>query len=234
MKAILTVQPISALVSEAIDGNLRTFLQFLHGLYETFSSTAVSSGYTVKTSSKPSYIHCSDAELVVLIRGGDIGAFEFIYRTYAKVLYGFARKNLASSEDCEEIVQDIFMSLWERHQTLNISMIRPYLFNSVRYQVIKSLQHRKVTRKYAEHFALFEAVYDSLPEESRDADTITAVLAKGIAQLPDRCQQAINLRLSEDLSNGEIAKRMNISRRTVESYMLKAFNHLRSFYPKAI
>jgi RNA polymerase sigma-70 factor (ECF subfamily) len=234
MKANLAFQPVPPLINESIEGKLKSVLDFLRGLYEAFSSIIFSSDHALKSDGKFSYELCSDAELVALLQDGDKDAFEFVYKSYTKVLYSFARKNLSSREECEEIVQDIFVSLWERHRTLNILTIRPYLFNAVRYQIIHCIRSRALRRKYIEHFALFEAVYDTLPEESRDADTITTVLAKGIAELPDRCQQAINLRLSEDLSNGEIAKRMNISRRTVETYMHKAFDHLRNFYPKAI
>ena len=81
-------------------------------------------------------------------------------------------------------------------------------------------------KKYAEHYTLFEAVYDTIPEYPNEV-SMTAHIERSISRLPLRCQTAFKLRLHENLSNGDIAKRMNITKKTVEVYMLKAFDHLR-------
>ncbi len=173
----------------------------------------------------------TDVELVALLTAGDKKAFEAIYRKYARDLYRYARKNIPLKEDCEEIIQDIFESLWVRHETLQVKTLRSYLFNMVRYKVIRYCQHKTVKKKYADHYRLFEAVYDNVNEAERDTSSTYAMIEKSISILPERCQVAVKLRLDENLSNGDIAKRMNITKKTVEMYMFKAFSHLRSSYP---
>lgn len=173
----------------------------------------------------------TDVALVALLTAGDKKAFEAIYRKYASDLYRYARKNIPLKEDCEEIIQDIFESLWVRYETLQVKTLRSYLFNMVRYKVIRYCQHKTVRKKYADHYRLFEAVYDNVNEAERDTTSTYAMIEKSISKLPERCQVAVKLRLDENLSNGDIAKRMNITKKTVEMYMFKAFSHLRSSYP---
>lgn len=173
-----------------------------------------------------------DADLVNLLRQGNQQAFEVIYRRYVKDLYRFARSRVPK-EEAEEIVQEVFESLWSRKDKQHIDSLRHYLFSSIRYTVIRYFSHANVKRKYAEHYRLFEMAYETMdPAQARDPDKIRTMLLQHIGGLPERCQEAIRLRIRENLSNKEIATRMNINKRTVEVYILRAFTHLRSSYDK--
>ncbi len=175
----------------------------------------------------------SDSELVTLLSRGDGSAFEAIYRRYTADLFRFARKNISAREDCEEIIQEVFESLWARRKSIQIeTSIRFYLFGMVRYKIIHYFKSSSKTstfkQKYAEHYLLFEAAYDNLNGESFDSSAIEALIEKSIGELPERCQVALKLRLHENLSNTDIAKRMNVKKTTVEMYMFRAVSHLRS------
>ena len=179
------------------------------------------------------YHNHMDTELVDLLRQGDHQAFEMIYRRHAKELFGYALRKIKVREDCEEIVHDVFESLWKRKEELVITSLQHYLLTSVRYVVIRYFSHREVKRKFAEHYQVFEAVYDSMDEKQQhDPQAVLALLLQHIHDLPDRCQEAIRLRITENLSNGEIARRMNINKGTVQLYISKAFGHLRGSYDK--
>ncbi|MDQ2655880.1 MAG: sigma-70 family RNA polymerase sigma factor [Bacteroidota bacterium] len=173
----------------------------------------------------------TDSDLVDLIRQGDQRAFEVVYRRYAKHLFGYALRRVCVREDCEEIVHDVFESLWKRRNDLTISSLKHYLFNSVRYMVIRYFNHRGVKRKFLEYYRLMETPYQSVEDDwQRDPHATHAQLLQHIKELPDRCQEAIRLRLTENLTNGEIAERMNINKTTVQLYISKAFAHLRGSY----
>lgn len=179
------------------------------------------------------YHHHTDRELVDLLKQGDARAFEAIYRRYAKDLFGYALRKIRVREDCEEIIHDVFESLWQRRENLTITTLRHYLIGSVRYMVIRYFSHREVKRKFAEHYRLFEALYDTSEEEAqRNPRAVRATLLQHLRDLPERCQEAIRLRITENLSNGEIAVRMHISKGTVQLYISKAFAHLRGSYDK--
>lgn len=176
------------------------------------------------------YDEYSDHQLIALLNNNDDKAFEVLYRKYVNELYSYARRNISTKEDCEEIIQDIFTDIWRRRNSLQqIGSIKAYLFTSVRYKIIRYIQHSKLKMKYANHYLIFETIYE-LPEnvELNSPKSITSKLLEGISELPNRCQEAFRLRVLENLSNDEIAKRMSISKKTVEVYMVKAFNHLRT------
>jgi RNA polymerase sigma-70 factor (ECF subfamily) len=178
-----------------------------------------------------SYLDHTDTELAALLSRGDSIAFETIYRRYASSLYRCAGKNITSREDCEEIIQEVFESLWSRRESLgNVTALGAYLYQMVKYKVIRYFQHHRVRKKYAEHYRRFEVVYDSINEEEGDPSSVQIMIDRNIAQLPERCQQALKLRLTENLSNGDIAMRMNIKKSTVENYMVTALAYLRTTY----
>lgn len=167
---------------------------------------------------------------MTLLNNGDQQAFEFIYRKYAADLYEYARRNISIKEDCQEIVQEVFESIWARHKTLRITTIRFYLIKMVRYKVIHYFRHSRVKRKFAEHYLLFEAIYDTGGYDPKDPSQMQEKLDRSISQLPDKWQTALRLRLYEDLSNSDIATRMNVSKKTVEWYMFEAFARIRSSF----
>lgn len=179
------------------------------------------------------YSTYSDAQLVTLLIDGDDRAFEIIYKRYAASLYRYARKNIAVREDCEEIIQEVFESLWKRHNGLqHVTALDAYLFRMVKYKVVGYFRHSSVRKKYAAHYRLFEALYNSVGEDDRTSAALQAMIDRGLSDLPERCRLAVTLRLTENLSNGDIATRMNIRKSTVENYMVAAISHLRASFKK--
>lgn len=178
------------------------------------------------------YQEYSDAELVALLRRGDKRSFEAIYRRFVGDLYRYARKNIPVHEDCEEMVQEVFKSLWIRHETLRIESLRQYLLKSIRYMIIRYIRDKGVHRRYMEHYLIFATLYDKGEPGDADGETLRAMLIRGLDGLPERCKTAIKLRITENLSNQEVARRMNITKRTAELYMSKALCHLRTSFPE--
>ena len=169
-----------------------------------------------------------DSELVDLLTQGDKKAFETIYLRYASDVYRFARKNIPLKEDCEEMIQDVFESLWIRHENLKVVSLRHYLFTAIRYRVIRYFYAKGVRKRYAENYKLFAASYHPMDDLIKSpGESLQEKLIKSLAGLPERCQTAIKLRLMENLSNDEIANQMNITKKTVEFYISRALNHLR-------
>jgi len=170
----------------------------------------------------------TDTDLLHRLRHGEENAFALIYQRYVRDLHRYTTARLGTREDAEEIVQEVFLSLWARHRSLREDLVlKAYLFASVKYMILRHISHRKVKQKYAEYYRLFTLVYDQTPEDQRTPEQLEALLQRGIAQLPERCREAVQLRLLENLSNSEIAARMNIGKTTVENYMVSAVKALR-------
>ncbi len=169
-----------------------------------------------------------DSEIVKHLLDGDRDAFEMIFRRYYRPLYQFIRHQVAVKEDCEEILQDVFTSLWSDREKTLITSLKYYLFTTAKHRVIDYFRKAKTRRHFEEEYHLFEIAYTSLPAAERNPEAIRKALEEIISSLPKRCQLAMKLRISENLSHKEIAERMNITTKTVEVYMLAAFDHIRS------
>lgn len=178
------------------------------------------------------YEHYTDSDLVALLVKGNAKAFEAIYMKYSPELYAYARRNVPTEEDCEEIVQDVFEEIWQQHHKLTfVTVLKGYLYRLLRFRIVRYFRHENVRRRYEEHYKLFEAMYDTFSEGAID-EGINEKIEEGLAALPERCQEAVKLRLKENLSNDDIAVRMNIKKSTVENYMAAAVKHLRATFPK--
>jgi RNA polymerase sigma-70 factor (family 1) len=169
----------------------------------------------------------TDSTLMAALIQGDAIAFERIYFKYVRGLTAYARKRITNAEDCYELVQDIFESLWSRRESLgHVTELEPYLFRTIKYKVIRYYQHNQVVQKYVDHFKAFETMVEEMETEDEISD-LRAVIETTLKELPERCQQAVRLRLDENLSNGDIAARMNVDKSTVKRYITTALSHLK-------
>jgi len=157
-------------------------------------------------------------------------AFELLFRRYYLRLCGFANKFLADSSESEEIVQEVFLSIWKKKDQLQLDdQIRPYLFKSVQNLCYNFLEHRKVVNSY---YSVIELVYKN---QSNDFNTYESVLYsefqqrvdQGINSLPEQCRLIFNLSRQEGLKYAEIAERLGISVKTVETQMSRALSKLK-------
>lgn len=157
-------------------------------------------------------------------------AFELLFRRYYVRLCGFANKFLANSSESEEIVQEVFLSIWKKKDQLKFDdQIRPYLFKSVQNLCYNFLEHKKVVNSY---YSVIELVYKN---QSNDFNTYESVLysefqqrvEQGINSLPEQCRLIFNLSRQEGLKYSEIAERLGISVKTVETQMSRALSKLK-------
>lgn len=170
--------------------------------------------------------HDNDEVLMNLLREGNRQAFAAIYNRYVDELYRHAKRVLANKEDCEEILQEVFEYLWKNHKTINIKSLRAYLYKAVANKVTDHLKKGYLHKRYVEHFQLFEAVYSN----ADNTESVEQIIESGLRQLPERVQLAIRLRLTENLTNDEIAQRMQVTNKTIENYMHQVYTHFRATY----
>lgn len=173
-----------------------------------------------------------DIQLLAELTDDSQQAFRVIYSKYAQELYRFARRNIHSNEDCEEMLQDVFTSIWLRRKELKVESLRKYLFTAIKYMIIRYINRKGVRKRYEEHFKIFSAAYEHIDPNECSPDTIQEMLIKSLTGLPQRCQYAMRLRITNNLSNSEIAAFMSISKKTVELYMSKAISHMKGSLPE--
>lgn len=173
-------------------------------------------------------VELSDQNLVDLCRKGDSKAFEELYNRYWSKLYSSAFKRIKVREVAEEIVQELFMSLWTNREKIVIhTSFQNYLYSSVTYLVFAYL-HKEYKRRSYEEFALTRMnIYDNSTEEIIECNDLGKKLDTELNQLPDRCRSVFELSRKQYKSNKEIASVMGISEKTVENQITKALRILR-------
>lgn len=167
----------------------------------------------------------TDQELLADIATGDSRAFEILYRRYFSKLYGAAYKRLQDKELTEEVIQELFVSLWERRETLPIENIENYLFTSIKYLVIAQFKKNTLFEKYSSTLMLDEND-DNFTEQAVAFDELNDAYQQALQTIPEKCREVFLLKRS-GLSQKEISERLDISEKTVENQMTKALKILR-------
>lgn len=169
------------------------------------------------------------SELLSLLKEGDVSSFEAIYNEFASRLYQYIVRRVGDREASEEMVQEIFVALWNRREALQITSLEGYLFTAAKYNILTFMRSERVRRAYAVNFRDFvKQRLDNSSEELMDLRDLQLSIESSLSQLPEKCQTVFRLSRMEHESIPEIAARMNISRRTVENYLSQALKHLRT------
>lgn len=175
------------------------------------------------------YKSLPDELLLVYLRTGDELAFRAIYQRYWKKLYSIARRKIESVEIVEEIVQDIFLKLWERRSTLGIEQLEAYLITSVRYAAINHIKSAIIHEKYADYVVDFSSEAVNTTDEQLQLNELMSVVEKQLSDLPDKTRQIFRLNRLEHQSIKEISSRLKVPERTVEYHLSQAIKMLRVY-----
>ena len=168
----------------------------------------------------------SDEGLLKLLKQQELGAFEEIYLRYWKKLYSAAFRRVQSRETSEEIVQDIFTSLWMNRQDISVEKLSAYLFAAVKYKIINYLEKEMSRRTYAEAQVDTRSV-DNSTEETVLLNEFSQALEKEIQKLPPKRQQIFKMSRQEHLSIKQVASNLGISEKTAENQLGKALKVLK-------
>jgi RNA polymerase sigma-70 factor (ECF subfamily) len=169
-----------------------------------------------------------DTEIIRRIRQGDIGQFESLFRSSYVSLVRYARTLIRDHDTAEEIVQDLFYRLWQDKEKLNIeSSLNGYLFRSVHNKCLHFIEHNKVRERYAEEMSYRQPEKQESPSDILQHKELQARIAVILERLPERCGQIFYMSRFEGLKYTEIAEKLSVSVKTVESNMGRALKEFR-------
>jgi len=175
----------------------------------------------------------TDIELINSLAEGDESAFQEIYRRYWYKLYSVAARKAELEEDAEEIVQDIFVDLWERRGQVQILELNKFLFTAVKYKILNHIRTKMIRQQYSQETVRTTAEEHSSTEEELALTDLREALASGIAQLPAKSGEIFRLNRLEGLPVKEIALRLQIPERTIEYHITQSLRvmrvHLKDF-----
>ncbi len=171
----------------------------------------------------------ADDELVAKLHKGDMEAFDRVYEKYAGRLYGFTLKYLKSTTETEELVQSVFMKVWENHKSLkHESSFKSYLFTIAYHEICNIFRRRSYLRKFIDNQLIENMFATSDTEEQIDYHSILEQIDKIIVQLPERQRTIFLKSRQEGKSSKEIADELNLSSGTVDNYISEALKFIRS------
>jgi RNA polymerase sigma-70 factor (ECF subfamily) len=171
----------------------------------------------------------SDEELLEALYKGSKDAFQEIFDRYWYRLYKMAYIRIKSHEEAEEIVQDLFLTLWHKRNTLSIAHLPSYLLVATRRRVISHIRSQITQEKYWEYYQQFVPGHTKTTEETVAYNELHHAIENVISRLPQKSQQVFRLNRLEGRSVAEIAESMKMPRRTIEYHLTKSLKALRIY-----
>lgn len=168
----------------------------------------------------------NDSNLVKLLKEGSEEAFASIYDQYWDKLYFIAYQKVKSQYIAEEIVQEVFLTLWRKRTELNIESLSKYLAAMVRYAIYRHIMSEKSAKHRESIFHNRQEQYVSFDEQIEDRFILEKLLELS-NQLPEKCRLVFQSNKLQDQSLADIAKQLNISQKTAEAHLTKALKSIR-------
>ncbi len=168
-----------------------------------------------------------DAILLKLLKAGDASALEEIYARYSEMVFLAALKKVKSKAIAEELVQNIFISLWVKRETAQIQHLQAYLQTAIRYQVIDYIRSQLIREKYYQSASAQMNVQENLSESRLLLHELSKAIDNTIKKLPQKTQEIFRLSRYEKRSVKEIAQYMNLSEKAVEYHVTQSLKFMR-------
>ncbi len=168
--------------------------------------------------------------LYTKVREGDIQAFEALFKRYYELLCMYGNKIVGDMDSAEEVVQELFYTLWKDRTNLRIVLsVKSYLYGAVRNQSLQYMEHLQVRERYRK--AMSEQITENAPYDSPldilEAKELEQQLEAALNQLPERRRRIFRMNRFEGKKYDQIARELSLSVKTIEAEMSKALQALR-------
>lgn len=172
-----------------------------------------------------SYAKYTDEELLSLLKQHKKEAYNEIYNRYWKKMLLVAWNHSRNDYAAQDIVQEVFITLWERHQHYEISNLAAFLSTAVKFQVFKYYQREQRRKILAKENYVFEDL--DLVENQLDARFLKDIIDGIVEEMPEKCRIVFHYSRNLGLKNDEIAQKANITKKTVENTLNRALRIIR-------
>jgi RNA polymerase sigma-70 factor (family 1) len=173
-------------------------------------------------------------ELVQRFQLGETRAFEEIYDRYWAKLYNLAYTQIGTREEAEDLIHNLFESLWKKRGELAIRNLTTYLIVSVKYLSVAYIKSQINLRKYQEYLIFQEIERTTSTEDIINFADLQKAVEKAMKTLPEKTVEVFKMSRFENKSVREIAHSLNISEKAVEYHITKSLKvmkeHLRYFH----
>ncbi|HEX8021968.1 RNA polymerase sigma-70 factor [Mucilaginibacter sp.] len=175
------------------------------------------------------YSKYSDDDLIALLRQDDISAFTAIHSRYYGMLYQHAYKRLSDRDAVKDILQELFIHLWDQRRSIELKgNLQSYLCLVVRNKVLNVFKHEKIKSNYISSLINFEETCQSTTDENLRNKELVALVKAEVSALPPKMRLIFELSRDSNLSHNEIAEKLEISSLTVRKQVNNSLKILRA------
>src|SRR5688500_11470338 len=168
-----------------------------------------------------------DQDILRALSKGSSAAFQYVFNDCYESLCQYAFTILKDMDEGEDIVQGIFIKLWEKRENLDIrNNIRSYLYKAVYNKCMNQLEHRAIKLQYQYYGMRPQSSQVQQPEVF--PEELEENIKNAIQKLPPQCRIIFMMSRYDELRYSEIAQKLNISVNTIENQISKALKILRS------
>jgi RNA polymerase sigma-70 factor (ECF subfamily) len=170
-------------------------------------------------------------DLIAALKEGNEQAFSLLFNTYYRDMVLFGGNYLPQQDACEDIVQSVFLKLWNERATLVIEKsLKSWLLRAVRNACLDEIRHCNVVLEH-ESYVLSSLQPDDLIDTENHVlySELQRHLQRALERMPETYREAFELNRFEGLKYREIAGKLNVSERTVEDRIGKAISFLRKY-----
>jgi RNA polymerase sigma-70 factor (ECF subfamily) len=178
----------------------------------------------------PCQLLVADSTLVLRLRAGDATAFRLLFDRYHAKLLSFSTRIVRSEATAEEIVQDVFVKVWEGRHGLDPDLsFQAYIYRIAKNRLLNHLRRQACERTLKKDWLHLALSQRNCNENQLVEADYEQVLSRAIAQLPPQRQRIYRMSREEELTYEEIAGSLGLSRHTVKAQMVQALDFVRRY-----
>ncbi|RPI70951.1 MAG: RNA polymerase sigma-70 factor [Ignavibacteriales bacterium] len=170
-----------------------------------------------------------DTELARKLQTGDVEAFDLLYEKYSGKLYSFGLKYLRSAAEAEELVQSVFLKIWEHHKHINRRLsFKSFLFTIAYNDICKLFRKRNYLQNFISDALYENSQSSSRTEEGIEFQSVFNRVLEIVNKLPERQRVIFRKSKLEGKPTKEIAEELKLSPGTVDNYISEALKFIRN------
>ncbi len=169
-----------------------------------------------------------ERDLLLKFQWGDIQAFDYIYRKFNRGIFNFAFYLLKSREDSENIVQEVFVRIWEnRDKIRNLDAFHSYIFTITHNIVISLIREKLKDIRFKQRLISLQEPFEEKIHADLEISEIREKVSEVLIKMTERQREIYLMHSEENLTYREIAERLNISLNTVANHLSNAYKLIR-------
>jgi RNA polymerase sigma-70 factor (family 1) len=177
--------------------------------------------------------YANDNDLLEAFQKGEKEAFIVIYERFWNRIFLIAYRSTKNREVSEDLVQNLFLKLWDKRDLLHIQQIEAYLHSSIRNSAIDYIHSQVVRNKYLDYLKMAAPIEENNTDRVMAVSDLSMLIEEGLTQLPEKSRNIFRMNRLDHSPVEEIAQKLKISEKAVQYHLTKSLKVMR-LYLKSI